>query len=32
LFGRKASPRRKGSIDGDLRRIVVGIGTRERLE
>jgi hypothetical protein len=32
LFGRKASPRRKGSIDGDLRRIVIGIGTRERLE
>jgi hypothetical protein len=31
-FGRKASPGREESIDGDLRRIGIGIGTRERLE
>jgi len=31
-FDGKASPRREESIDGDLRRIGIGIGTRERLE
>jgi len=31
-FNGKASPQREESIDGDLRRIGIGIGTRERLE
>jgi hypothetical protein len=32
LLDGKASPQREESIDGDLRRIGIGIGTRERLE
>jgi hypothetical protein len=32
LFDGKATPQRDESIDGDLRRIEIEIGTRERLE
>jgi hypothetical protein len=32
LFDGKATPQRDESIDGDLRRIKIEIGTRERLE